>query len=136
MVKLLALDTSVAVPLISEAHPLHDETFKWAKGKHLHFCGHALFETYSVITRLPGDARGSANDVARVLEANFERPLMLSENSAKQAVAHFAEKGIFGGSVWDGLVGLAAIEHNATLVTRDARALAIYDALGVETLLL
>jgi len=50
-----------------------------------------LAETYSVLTRLPGDA------------------------------------------TYDGLVALAAREHGAILVTRDARARSTYEALGVGT---
>ena len=39
--------------------------------------------------------------------------------------------GISGGATYDGLVALAALEHDAVLATRDARALATYDAIGV-----
>lgn len=43
--------------------------------------------------------------------------------------------GIAGGAVYDALVGLAALEHDAELATRDLRAKATYEALGVRATL-
>nr|WP_248838596.1 hypothetical protein [Frankia sp. AgKG'84/4] len=37
--------------------------------------GHALAETYSVLTRMPGDARLSGPDAARLLDVRFTAPL-------------------------------------------------------------
>jgi predicted nucleic acid-binding protein len=42
--------------------------------------------------------------------------------------------GIAGGAVYDALVALAALEHGADLVTRDARAKATYDTVGVRVI--
>jgi hypothetical protein len=42
--------------------------------------------------------------------------------------------GIAGGAVYDALVALAAVEHDADLATRDARARATYELLGARVL--
>lgn len=97
--------------------------------------GHALAETYSVLTRLPGDARLAAEDAARLLDARFTTPLTLSGPRARTVHATLSSLGIAGGAVYDGLVALAAKEHGAALATRDARARGTYDAVGVEVVL-
>ena len=42
--------------------------------------------------------------------------------------------GVSGGAVYDALVTLTAVEHGAALATRDARARATYEAVGVRVL--
>jgi len=135
-VSLLALDTSVAVPWLVETHPQNGRVLAWAQGKTVRLCGHALAETYSVLTRLPGTMRVTPDQAISLLDRNFDEPLTWSPKAQRAAHRTLAARGIGGGATWDGLVGLAALEHGATLVTRDARALATYDALGVETLVL
>ncbi|MGV0872036.1 PIN domain-containing protein [Mycolicibacterium sp. XJ879] len=128
-----AVDTSVAVPLLMTSHPQHAMVAKWAKGRTLGLSGHALVETYSVLTRLPGDARVDPSDAVALLDENFPEPLQLGARAARAAHRRFARRGIAGGATYDGLVALAAREHRAVLVTRDARARSTYEALGVRT---
>jgi len=42
--------------------------------------------------------------------------------------------GISGGAVYDALVALAAAEHGADLATRDGRAKATYETVGVPVI--
>ena len=49
--------------------------------------------------------------------------------SLVQTLAH---AGIAGGAVYDALIGLAAKQVRATLLTRDSRARATYIAIGVD----
>lgn len=105
---------------------------KWAKGRNLGLCGHALAETYSVLTRLPGDARVDPADAVVLIDENFAEPLQLGARAARAAHREFAREGIAGGATYDGLVALAAREHGAVLATRDARARSTYEALGVS----
>jgi toxin FitB len=79
----VAVDTSVAVPLVVRSHQHHAEVVRWWAGQELALSGHALAETYSVLTRLRGDARLSAADAARLLDARFATPLTLSGPSAR-----------------------------------------------------
>jgi predicted nucleic acid-binding protein len=131
----VAVDTSVAVPLLVRSHQHHADVVRWWGGQELTLSGHALPETYSVLTRLPGDARLSASDAARLLDARFTTPLTLSGQAAREVHATLSGLGVAGGAVYDGLVALAAKEHGMALATRDARARGTYDAVGVNVIL-
>lgn len=128
----IAVDTSVAVPLLVRSHQHHAEVVRWWDGQQLTLSGHALAETYSVLTRLPGDARLAGPDAARLLDARFTAPLALSGPPAQKVHTTLSQLGIAGGAVYDGLVALAAKEHGLALATRDARARGTYDAVGVK----
>lgn len=69
-----AIDTSVAVPLLVCSHQCHAPVALWARGRTLSLCGHALAETYSVLTRLPGDARLAPADAVALIDENFPGP--------------------------------------------------------------
>jgi toxin FitB len=130
----VAVDTSVAVPLLVRSHQHHAEVVRWWAGQELALSGHALAETYSVLTRLPGDARLGADDAVRLLDARFTTPLVLSGGHARTVHATLSRIGIAGGAVYDAIVALAAKEHGAPLATRDARARGTYDAVGVKVI--
>lgn len=127
-----AVDTSVAVPLLVTSHRQHATVANWAQGRTLGLSGHALAETYSVLTRLPGDARVDPADAVVLIDENFES-LPLGARAARSAHREFARRGIAGGATYDGLVALAAREHGTDLITRDVRARSTYEALGVNT---
>lgn len=131
----VAVDTSVAVPLLVRSHQNHADVVRWWAGQELALSGHALADTYSVLTRLPGDARLSAADAAQLLDARFTAPLTLSGPPAQTVHTILSRLGIAGGAVYDGLVALAAREHGVALATRDARARGTYDAVGVQVVL-
>jgi predicted nucleic acid-binding protein len=130
----VAVDTSVAVPLLVRSHQRHAEVVRWWDGQELALSGHALAETYSVLTRLPGDARLAPDDAERLLDTRFTTPLVLSGGHARKVHATLSRIGIAGGAVYDGLVALAAKEHGMPLATRDARARGTYDAVGVKVI--
>lgn len=128
-----AIDTSVAVPLLMTSHRHHTMVAAWAESRTLALCGHALVETYSVLTRLPGDARVAAADAVGLMDANFAASLQLGARTSRSAHREFARRGIAGGATYDALVALAAREHGVALATRDARARSTYDAFGIVT---
>jgi predicted nucleic acid-binding protein len=130
----VAIDTSVAVPLLVRSHHDHPAVVRWWSGQEVALSGHALAETYSVLTRLPGDARLAPADAARLLNARFSSPLVLSSSRARKLPDTLSRLGIAGGAVYDALVALAAKEHGAALATRDARARGTYDAVGVKVI--
>lgn len=131
----IAVDTSVAVPLLVRSHQHHADVVRWWNGQELALSGHALAETYSVLTRLPGDARLAADDASRLLDARFAAPLALSADAARKVHNTLSRLGIAGGAVYDALVALAAQENGTPLATRDARARGTYDAVGVAVIL-
>lgn len=125
-----AVDTSVAVPLVMAAHEAHAVVRSWARGRRLALSGHALPETYAVLTRLPGEARVSPSDAVRLIDDNFPDHLPLPPASATHIHELLAGYGISGGAVYDAMVAMAAHAHGATLVTRDARARGTYEAVS------
>ncbi len=128
----LLVDTSVAVALVVADHEHHAETVEALGERRLGLAGHAAFETFSVLTRLPPPARRSPQVVARLLATNFPDSRFLSADAAKALLDGLVGAEIAGGSVYDALVGAAAAEHGVVLATRDRRALDTYRALGVD----
>ncbi|SDM87299.1 PIN domain-containing protein [Actinomyces ruminicola] len=103
----IAVDTSIAIPLLVASHAAHRRVRDWARGRRLSLSGHASVETYAVLTRLPGDARVSAEDAVALIDDRFPEVLALSADSAITAPRRLAGLGIAGGAVYDGLVALA-----------------------------
>lgn len=127
----LALDTSSAIPFLLRSHTAHAAVRRHSSGRAIVLTTHSQAETYSVLTRLPADARVAADDAVRLLEANFAPPLPVPPEELEHLPRVLAERGIAGGAVYDALVGLAARAAAAPLLTRDARAMATYAALDV-----
>jgi predicted nucleic acid-binding protein len=130
----LGLDTSVAIALLVQTHSEHRAIVRWWSGREIALCGHAVAETYSVLTRLPGDLRLAPADAARLIAERFAEPLFLGPKVAKRLPDVLSGLGIAGGAVYDALVALAALEHGATLATRDVRAKATYELVGAKVI--
>jgi predicted nucleic acid-binding protein len=127
----LLVDTSIAIALSVADHEHHDATFAAVGSHRLGLAGHAAFETFSVLTRLPPPARRTPSVVARLISANFPHSRFLGAEAAAEVLAALPAAGIAGGAVYDALVGAAAREHGLRLATRDRRALETYRALDV-----
>lgn len=130
------LDTSAAVALSVADHELHRLTMEAMDGRRLGLSGHAAFETFSVLTRLPPPARRPPPVVARVMRENFPASRFLSVEAAGALVERLSDGEIAGGAVYDALVGAAAVEHGIPLATHGRRALDTYRVLGVDVELL
>ena len=128
----LLIDTSVAVALAAAGHEYHHSTKDAVSGRSCGLSGHAAFETFSVLTRLPPPNRRTPRAVARLLAHNFPGSRFLSAQGAERLHARLASLGIAGGAVYDALVAAAAAEHGITLATRDRRAAETYRALGID----
>jgi predicted nucleic acid-binding protein len=126
------LDTSAAIALILEDHERHAATLSAVRGRPLGLAGHAWFETYSVLTRLPSGLRRSPADAQRLLAHNFPESRYLGSAAAAELVKELAEIGISGGTVYDALVAATAREHGLRLLSDDSRARPTYEAMGVE----
>lgn len=132
----LLVDTSVAVALVLADHEHHAATIRAIGDRRTGLAGHAAFETFSVLTRLPAPLRRPTHVVARLLEENFPVTRFLSEAGAAALFGMLGRVAIAGGSIYDGLVGAAAKEHGMVLATRDRRAAVTYRALQVDVDLL
>ena len=131
----MALDASVAVPLLVQTHAAHAAVVRWWAGREVALSGHALAETYSMLTRLPGDLRMAPAEAARLLEDRFSPPLLLGPETARRLPDVLSRMEIAGGAVYDALVALAALEHKADLATRDARARDTYEKVGARVVI-
>ena len=130
----LAVDTSVAVPLLVQTHTAHAAVVRWWANREIALAGDAVAETYSVLTRLPGDLRLAPTGAARLIAERFAPPLLLGLETAGHLPDVLAQMDITGGAVYDALVALAAAEHKADLATRDARAKDTYARIGVRVI--
>lgn len=126
----VALDTSASIPLLQRRHPAHHDVRAHLRGRRPVLTSHSLIETYSVLTRLPNDARLAPPDAVKLLDANFGPPALLAPEAAASLPALLAPLGVAGGAIYDALVALATKHAGLHLVTRDARATATYTALG------
>lgn len=127
-----ACDTSVAVAALDPAHEAHPACRRALIDFRPVLAGHAAFETYSVLTRLPVPFRLEATQASSVLAAAFPGDCWLDEAGARELWQRLAVLGVSGGSVYDALVGQASAANGRTLLTRDRRAERTYRSLGVE----
>jgi toxin FitB len=132
---LVGLDSSVAVPLLIQTHRAHSAVVRWWDGREIALSGHALAETYSVLTRLPGDLRLAPKDAAQIIRERFAAPLLLGPEVAGRLPDLLGRLRIAGGAVYDALVALAAVERGVALATRDARARATYEMVGARVVI-
>ena len=131
----LLLDASAAVPLVLADHEAHAGTTSALAGRDLGLAGHAAFETWSVLTRLPGARRLSPTSAGRLLAADFPHSRQLGAARAQALLGALPDLQLAGGSVYDALVGAVAVEHDLVLVSRDRRAERTYARLGVHVML-
>ncbi|HUR16119.1 MAG TPA: PIN domain-containing protein [Candidatus Limnocylindrales bacterium] len=128
----LLIDTSVSVPLLVASHAAHRSVLAAVGDRVIALAGHALNETYSVLTRLPGDARLLPIDAIRLLRERFDQAAVLDARAARSAPGLLADHGLAGGATYDGLIALAARSARLPLGTRDRRAEGTYRRVGVE----
>lgn len=82
----LLVDTSVAVPLVLTSHQAHRSVTTSVGARSVALAGHAMHETYAVLTRLPGDARLAPRDAVRLLRERFEAPVVLDTRSFRSSL--------------------------------------------------
>ncbi|HVT44300.1 MAG TPA: type II toxin-antitoxin system VapC family toxin [Thermoanaerobaculia bacterium] len=129
---MIAVDTSVCVAAFASWHEGHEAALAAMK-RHPRLPSHAAVETYSVLTRLPPPHRVDAELAASLLDTFFRRPYLVLPATAYAAlIRETADVGITGGAVYDALIAVTVREARATLLSRDRRAAAVYDLLGVS----
>lgn len=129
---MIAVDTSVAVAAFADWHTLN-EPARAVLADGAEIPSHAMLETYSVLTRLPPPQRVRPAVVRTWLSRRFPRALPPPDEAAQRALIDaLAADQRTGGTIYDALVGLTAVQAEAELVTADRRALPIYDLVGVR----
>lgn len=127
-----ACDTSVGIAALDPNHEAHGPCRREVLERRPALSGHAAFEAYAVLTRLPLPLRLSGVQAADVLSRTFPDECWLDRKVQRQLLARLAPLGIVGGSVYDALVGQAALANGRTLLIRDRRAERTYPALEVS----
>jgi predicted nucleic acid-binding protein len=128
----VAVDSSIAIAALLCDHDAH-EAADDALSRSTTTIAHVAVETYSVLTRLPAPLRLEAVTAAEIIAARLPaKRLTLDANAHVSSTARLAEAGVSGGATYDGLIALAAIEHDLELLSRDHRAARSYRALGAR----
>lgn len=126
-----ACDTSVAIAALDPNHEAYGVCRRAVVEMRPALAGHAAFETYAVLTRMPIPLRLSASQAADVLARAFPDECWLDRDDLGPLHTRLAALGVVGGSVYDALVGQAALVNVRVLLTRDRRAERTYRALEV-----
>jgi predicted nucleic acid-binding protein len=88
-------------------------------------------ESYSVLTRLPPPHRVAAGLVGEFLAATFREPALTLPSRQQTSLVELAiGEGVTGGGIYDALVAATAKHAGATLLTRDHRAVPVYEVVG------
>lgn len=127
-----AVDTSIAVAALDAGHAAHVPCRSVVRQHRPVLAGHTAFETFSVLTRMPGPITVDAPTAASIMARVFPDVVWLDHDSATSLLARLGTVGVVGGSVYDALVGEAARANGYRLLTRDHRARRTYDLLGVD----
>ena len=125
-------DTSVVLPLLLADHATHDAAVHALRGRRASIAGHAAFESFSTLTRLPVPHRLPAALAHELLVTEFDEMLWLTVEATQRLFANLPSLGISGGAVYDALVAACAVEHGLALLSADERAVPTYAALGAS----
>jgi len=127
-----SVDTSVAVAALDAGHAAHAICLRAVREHRPGLAGHAAFETFSVLTRMPGALSIDAATAHDIISRVFPQVYWLEADAGNSLRDRLGTVGIGGGAVYDALVGEAARTNHTVLLTRDQRARRTYDLLGVD----
>ena len=127
-----AVDTSVALAALDAGHSAHGPCLEVVRRHRPALAGHAAFELFAVLTRMPGSLGVDPRDAAFLIDRVFPDVAWLSPADGRHLRDRLPVLGISGGAVYDALVAEAARTNGRGLLTRDQRARRTYDLLGVE----
>ncbi|NNN22483.1 MAG: VapC toxin family PIN domain ribonuclease [Acidimicrobiales bacterium] len=113
-------------------HAHHVSNMAIPGDKRIGLAGHAIYETYSVLTRLPPPNRLTPKAVLLALQQDFDLMISKKPDSTSNLLYKFSSLGISGSSILDALVGSVASDHGIKLITSDLRASNTYRALDIE----
>ena len=129
---MIAVDTSVIVPASAAWHQGHAAAVAALDRRPL-LPAHAALETFAVITRLPHPHRVAPELAVAFLRRRFPEPVLtLSAQGHEDLLADAARIGVVGGGLYDALIAATARAAGATLLSRDRRAVPIYEMLGTR----
>lgn len=131
-----APDSSVAIAALLADHEAHDSS-EHALSSCQATIAHVMAETYSVLTRLPPPHRIAPQKAAELIDARLPAERVALDAEAQCLTpSRLARAQVAGGSTYDGLIALTALEHDLELISRDRRAARTYRLLGAPFQLL
>jgi len=92
-----AADTSFAVAALDQAHEAHEACRASARDHRPALAGHAAFETFSVLTRLPGAMRVAPATVTDLLTRSFPERCWLSPKEQAALLERLGSLDLVGG---------------------------------------
>jgi toxin FitB len=130
---LIAADSSVLVPAMLANHEFHEACFESA-GRIDAAIGHALVETYAVLTRLPQPYTVPPVQASAALRSYRSHVLVLPGDELAGTIDRFVTARVSGGCSYDALIASTAVHYDASLLTRDERAAEVYERIGAEVM--
>jgi toxin FitB len=130
---MIAADSSVLVPALLDAHEFHD-VCRESAGVVDAAIGHALLETYAVLTRLPQPYTVAPLEASAAVRSYGANPYVLAGTALIDVIERFGSARIAGGSTYDAVIAATAVRHEVTLLTRDERAAAVYERVGADVM--
>ncbi len=130
---MIAADASVLVPALLANHEFHESCHESA-GLVDVAVGHALVETYAVLTRLPQPYTVPPVQASAALRSYSSDVLALPGDEIADAIDRFVSARASGGASYDALIAVTAAHHGASLLTRDERAAEVYERLGTDVM--
>lgn len=132
MAAALTCDTSVVIAGLSDWHARHRSCrsgllrIDWLPAQ-------VFAESVSVLSRLPHGRAISVGDAVRLVRQLAEgRIRQLRGDRYLLALTAVGSAGFGGGAVYDAIIGATAREHDATLLSVDAKAQRTYLAVGAS----
>ena len=93
---------------------------------------HTLFETYSVLTRLPPADRVPGDVIVEAVRRLNKASLALPAREQLKFWEALPDLGITGGATYDALIAATVKHHGGLLISADRRAVRTYRAIGVD----
>lgn len=124
-------DTSVLVPALLPAH-VGFEACREAAQRVTVIPAHVLLETFRVLTALPGVDRVPAAVAAAALEALPWETVQLEAAATLPLISALAAANRGSGAVYDAHIAATCAAHDLLLLTRDQRAVPVYELCGAE----
>lgn len=124
-------DSSVLIPALAQLHPEH-ALCRPQLGRLSALPAHVLLETYSWLTGQGAGVSFRPEAARAVLEALRLEIVQLPAEGYLKLIDRFASRQRSGAAIYDAQIAATAKHHGLKLLSRDRRAAATYDIIGVD----
>lgn len=137
----VALDTSYLIAFLSEWHKFHQDTYATheelrRRREQLIVAGHAFFECFSAVTRMPPPNRVLPEQAHQALWENFSKDVEIAGTTPAlvwSVLEELSRRGLGGGLTYDAAIARTVREAGATvLFTWNAKHFLVVAPPGLE----